>query len=127
VKLQRLSAANDARRAIAALYNERLSSLKQIIIPKERIDGLSVYHVYAVRVQNRDHVLKRLSDRGIGCGVHYPIPVHLQPAYAFLGHKVGDFPISEMCGREFLSLPMFPELTSIQVDKVIQELRGATE
>lgn len=125
VKLQGLSAANNARRAIAAHYNERLSSLKQVIIPKEGIDRHSVYHVYAVRVQDRDQLLKRLLDRGIGCGVHYPIPVHLQPAYAFLGHRIGDFPISEMCGREFLSLPMFPELTSIQVDTVIQELQEA--
>ena len=127
VKLKRLAAANNARRTHARLYNELLAPVKQVKAPKEAKDRLHVYHVYAVCVQNRDQVLKRLSERGIGCGVHYPIPVHLQPAYAFLGHKVGDFPVSEKCGREFLSLPMFPELTPAQVEKVVQELCEATK
>ena len=122
VKLKRLAAANDARRTHAGLYNELLAPVKQVIAPKEAKNRLHVYHVYGVRVQNRDQVLKRLSERGIGCGVHYPVPVHLQPAYAFLGHKAGDFPISETCGRESLSLPMFPELTPAQVERVVQEL-----
>lgn len=123
VKLKRLTDANNARRAHACLYSELLSSFKQVTIPKETKDRMHVYHIYAVRVRNRDQVLQRLSDRGIGCGIHYPIPVHLQTAYKFLGHKVGDFPVSEICGREFLSLPMFPELTQIQVEKVVNELR----
>lgn len=127
VKLQRLTAANNARRSIAALYDERLKGLTQVLRPKEAEGRCAVYHVYAVRTQERDRVLKRLTERGIGCGVHYPVPVHLQPAYAFLGHRVGDFPISEACAREFLSLPMFPELTSIQVDTVVHELQEATE
>ena len=126
VKLKRLAAANNARRTHAGLYNELLAPVKQVIIPKEAKDRLHVYHVYAVRVQNRDYVLQRLSERGIGCGVHYPVPVHLQPAYAFLGHKAGDFPVSETCGREFLSLPMFPELTPAQVESVVHELCEAT-
>ena len=125
VKLTRLAAANNARRTHARLYNELLAPVKQVIAPKEAKDRFHVYHVYAVCVQNRDQVLKRLSESGIGCGVHYPVPVHLQPAYAFLGHKVRDFPVSEKCGREFLSLPMFPELTPAQVEKVVQELREA--
>ena len=99
--------------------------MKNVLIPKEAEDRQHVYHIYAVRVQNRDQVLKRLSEQGIGCGIHYPIPVHLQVAYKFLGHKIGDFPVSEMCGREFLSLPMFPELTHAQVESVVHELREA--
>lgn len=125
VKLKRLTDANNARRTHARLYDELLASLKQVIAPKEAKDRQHVYHIYAVRVQNRDQVLKRLSERGIGCGIHYPIPVHLQAAYEFLGHKVGDFPVSETCGREFLSLPMFPELTHAQVERVVNELRDA--
>ena len=122
VKLKRLEEANNARRAHARLYNELLATVKHVIAPKEAKNRRHVYHVYAVRVQNRDHVLKGLSDRGIGCGVHYPIPIHLQPAYNSLGHKRGDFPISEKCAQEFLSLPMFPEMSAIQVQRVVEEL-----
>lgn len=125
VKLKRLAAANHARRTHAHLYNELLAPIKKVVVPRDVKDRLHVYHVYAVRVQNRDQVLKRLTERGIGCGVHYPVPVHLQPAYSFLDKKDGDFSVSEKCGREFLSLPMFPELTSVQVEEVVQELREA--
>ncbi|MBX3305830.1 MAG: DegT/DnrJ/EryC1/StrS family aminotransferase [Nitrospira sp.] len=127
VKLRRLSEANLARRANAAIYDKLLTSVKQVITPKVGKDRLPVYHVYAIRVQDRDGVLKRLSDRGIGCGVHYPVPVHLQPAYAFLEYRVGDFPVSEACGREFLSLPMFPELNSTQIESVVHELQEVIE
>lgn len=127
VKLRRLSEANFARRTNAAIYDKLLAPVKQVIIPRVGKDRLPVYHVYAVRIQDRDDVLKSLSERGIGCGVHYPIPVHLQPAYGFLGHRIGDFPVSEACGREFLSLPMFPELNPIQIENVVQELREVTE
>jgi len=125
VKLNRLEAANQARRTLARLYNELLAPVERIIIPNEAKDRQHVYHLYAVRVRDRDHVLNHLSERGINCGVHYPVPVHLQPAYEFLGHKVGDFPISEKCGKEFLSLPMFPELTPTQVERVVHELQEA--
>jgi dTDP-4-amino-4,6-dideoxygalactose transaminase len=94
-----------------------------MITPKEAENRRHVYHVYSVRVQNRDQLMKGLSDRGIGCGVHYPIPIHLQPAYKSLGYKHGDFPTSEKCAREFLSLPMFPELTPVQVQRVVEELK----
>ena len=77
-------------------------------------------HVYAVRVPDRDEVLRQLEARGIGSGVHYPVPVHLQQAYASLGHERGAFPVSEQIAREFLSLPMFPELAAAQVDYVIE-------
>jgi len=122
VKLKRLAPANQARRTLAHLYSELLAPLKQIVAPNEGKDRQHVYHVYAVRVQDRDHVLKRLCERGIGCGVHYPIPIHLQPAYQSLGYKTGDFPVAEQCALEFLSLPMFPELTTVQVERVVQEL-----
>jgi dTDP-4-amino-4,6-dideoxygalactose transaminase len=78
--------------------------------------------VFAIRVQERDRVMKALMDRGVGCGVHYPVPIHLQPAYKSLGYKPGDFPVSEQCANEFLSLPMFPEMTDVQVKHVVGEL-----
>lgn len=126
VKLQRLSADNHARRSNAALYTKLFESVPQVITPTVGKDQLPVCHVYAVRVPDRDRVLNRLVEHGVGCGIHYPVPVHLQPAYAFLGHKVGDFPVSETCGREFLSLPMFPELTATQIEWVVQVVREAT-
>jgi dTDP-4-amino-4,6-dideoxygalactose transaminase len=82
-----------------------------------------VYHVYAVRVDDRDQVQKALGARGIHTGIHYPIPVHLQPAYADLGYKEGDFPESEAAAREVLSIPMYPELTAAQQDGVVAALR----
>ena len=127
VKLKRLASANNARRTHARLYDKLLEPVKQVVAPREAKDRVHVYHVYAVRVQNRDQVMKRLADRGIGCGVHYPIPVHLQPAYQSLGHKIGDFPITEKCANEFLSLPMFPELTAAQAEQVVVELSAITK
>lgn len=122
VKLKRLSSGNKARRENAQYYNKLLVNTESVILPKEAKDRKHVYHVYAVRVSQRDQVMKCLADRGIGCGVHYPIPVHLQPAYQFLGHKVGDFPVTEKCASEFLSLPMYPELTRAQIEQVVHVL-----
>ena len=123
VKLKCLSNGNEARRTNARHYDRLLSNVKQVILPREAKERKHVYHVYAVRVQHRDQVMKRLGERGIGCGVHYPIPVHLQPAYQFLGHKMGDFPVTERCASEFLSLPMYPELTLTQIEQVAHGLR----
>jgi dTDP-4-amino-4,6-dideoxygalactose transaminase len=84
---------------------------------------LHVYHVYAVRVTGRDQLLSALADRGVSCGIHYPIPVHLQAAYRGLGLGRGSFRVSEQCAGEFLSLPMFPELTPDQIDVVASEVK----
>lgn len=121
VKLKRLTEANRARRAHARFYNELLAGIPMVTLPSEAQGRTHVYHVFAVRVPNRDRVMKALSDRGVGCGVHYPVPIHLQPAYKSLGHKSGDFPVAEQCANEFLSLPMFPELTEVQVKDVVAE------
>jgi dTDP-4-amino-4,6-dideoxygalactose transaminase len=80
--------------------------------------GRHVYHIYAIRTATRDSLQQTLHDRGIQTGIHYPIPVHLLPAYADLGHRPGDFPCSEKAAHEVLSLPMFPELTEDQVATV---------
>ncbi|WP_455376998.1 DegT/DnrJ/EryC1/StrS family aminotransferase [Petrachloros mirabilis] len=124
VKLKRLAEANRARRAHARLYNELLVATPNVTLPSEAKDRTHVYHVFAVRVPDRDRVMKSLSDRGVGCGVHYPIPIHLQPAYESLGYKLGDFPVAEQCANEFLSLPMFPEMTDVQVKDVVGELNA---
>lgn len=123
IKLRRLDAANEARRRLAALYRERLAAVPGLILPREAPDRRHVYHLFVVRVPHRDAVLAELGERGIQCGIHYPIPVHLQAAYASLGLPAGTFPMSETCAAEVLSLPMYPELTVAQVETVACELK----
>jgi dTDP-4-amino-4,6-dideoxygalactose transaminase len=124
VKLKYLDQANNGRRRAAARYNELLAGTPGLLLPAEAAYGRSIYHVYAVRVQQRDALLQRLGELGIGCGIHYPVPVHLQNAYAGLGYKRGSFPVSEACGDSFLSLPMYPELTDAQIETVVHELKA---
>ena len=125
VKLKRLDAANARRRARAHEYGALLADCAQLVLPIEAGYNRHVYHIYAVRVPDRDRVLRALSDSGIGCGIHYPVPLHLQEAYRFLGHVRGAFPVAERCADEFLSLPMFPELTAAQVEAVAAALKHA--
>jgi dTDP-4-amino-4,6-dideoxygalactose transaminase len=124
IKLQNLTANNEKRRKIAQAYDEGLAGVRNVKVPKVAEYGTHVYHLYALRVQHRDEFAKRLSARGIGTAMHYPIPVHLQQAYSDLKLKSGSFPIAERCASEVLSLPMFPELTSSQVQYVIQEVKS---
>jgi dTDP-4-amino-4,6-dideoxygalactose transaminase len=84
-----------------------------------------VYHVYAIEVPQRDDVLAALHSAGIGAGIHYPVPVHLQKAYAGLGYGVGDLPTTESLAKRFLSLPIYPELQPGQIDEVVSELNKA--
>jgi dTDP-4-amino-4,6-dideoxygalactose transaminase len=125
VKLKYLDRANEGRRRAAARYNELLDRTPGIVLPVEADYGRSIYHVYAVRVEQRAAIMQRLTERGIGCGIHYPVPVHLQKAYAALGHRAGDFPVSEACADSFLSLPMFPELTDAQIETVVREFKAS--
>ena len=124
VKLRHLSAANDRRRTHAQQYSKLLADLP-VVLPAEAPDNHHVYHVYALRVAARDRVLAAMTEAGIGCGIHYPVPVHLQEAYRSLGYQPGSFPVAERCAKEFLSLPMFPELTAEQITVVAAELRCA--
>jgi dTDP-4-amino-4,6-dideoxygalactose transaminase len=125
VKLKYLDQANAGRRRAAARYTGLLTGIPGVQLPAEAEPGRSVWHVYAIRLNERDLMLKLLNDRGIGCGIHYPVPVHLQQAYAGLGHKRGDFPISEACADTFLSLPMYPELTDAQIEAVASGLKAS--
>jgi dTDP-4-amino-4,6-dideoxygalactose transaminase len=124
VKLKKLAEANAARRTHAQLYQSLLDREEGVILPKEANDRLHVYHIYAVRVPRRDSLVQSLAASQIQCGIHYPIPLHLQVAYSSLGLREGSFPVAEKCAREFLSLPMFPEMTAEQAARVAREVRA---
>ena len=110
-----------ARRRLAARYDEHLTELGYRV-PAAPADRRHVYHVYALRHGRRDELARFLNERGIATGIHYPIPVHLQKAFAELGHEPGDFPIAERAANELLSLPMFPEMTVAQQDHILAAL-----
>jgi dTDP-4-amino-4,6-dideoxygalactose transaminase len=93
-------------------------------LPAEREDARHVFHVFAARVPQRDAWRARLAELGIQVGVHYPIPIHLQPAHRDLGYLEGSFPVSEAIAREVLSLPIYPELTDDQIDSVAEAFRA---
>ncbi len=126
VKLPRLSGWNDARRRHADRYRELLDSAG-VIPPSETPGNRHVYHLFVIRSTRRDELLADLSARGIGCGIHYPIPVHLQKAYRDLGYSAGDFPVAERLAAEILSLPIFPELTEEQIEYVCRAVREFVE
>jgi dTDP-4-amino-4,6-dideoxygalactose transaminase len=123
VKLQQLDIANIRRHAHALQYDQLFNGTEEIITPVQASYNQSVYHVYAVRVKDRNQVLQAMADKGISCAIHYPIPVHLQEAYRFLGLSKGSYPVAELCAEEFLSLPMFPELTKEQIHAVADGLK----
>jgi dTDP-4-amino-4,6-dideoxygalactose transaminase len=125
IKLKYLDLNNVRRHAHALLYDQLLAEAPEIITPFEAPHNRHAYHIYAVRVQDRNQILQALADRGISCAIHYPVPVHLQEAYRFLGCDEGSFPVAERCAQEFLSLPMFPELTREQIRAVAAELRSS--
>ena len=122
VKLTILAEGNERRRALAAAFNEKLAGVGDLFIPPDTPNRRSVYHHYAVRTKQRDALIAHLNSRGIGATIHYPVPVHLQPAYAFLGHQRGDFPHAEAWADEVLSLPIYPELTEAQQDRIVAEV-----
>ncbi len=123
VKLKHLDAWTDARRDRAAQYAHHLADTPAVL-PRERPGSRHVYHVYVVRLSDRDVWRQRLTDAGVQTGVHYPIPVHLQPAYRDLGYSAGDFPVAERSASEVLSLPIYPELTREQIDTIASLFRA---
>ncbi len=123
MKLKRLPDWTELRRAAAGRYKELFPGQEAtVVLPYEPEWSKAVYHLFVVRVENRDEMMKQLASVGIGTGIHYPIPLHLQKAYQSLGYKAGDFPISEKVSAEIVSLPMFPQLTSSQQQRVAREL-----
>jgi dTDP-4-amino-4,6-dideoxygalactose transaminase len=119
VKLRHLAKWNESRRTLAHRYHELLSEAKAaVVIPVEAEWTKGVYHLYVVRVQDREALQAHLAEAGIGSGIHYPIPLHLQKAYENLNYKKGDFPVTERVAAEIVSLPMFPQLKQDQLHEV---------
>jgi dTDP-4-amino-4,6-dideoxygalactose transaminase len=121
IKLKYLDQWTDMRIKNAERYDELLKD-KDIIIPFVRDNSKHVYHLYVIRVNNRDELKSKLKDNDISAGIHYPIPLHLQPAYDYLDYEKGDFPVSEKVSDEILSLPMWPEIREGQIETVIENI-----
>ncbi|MBP1732771.1 MAG: aminotransferase, syn family [Deltaproteobacteria bacterium] len=125
VKLKYIETWNEARRQHARMYTQLLSGNGNLIAPTEAHYGKHVYHIYAIRVKNRDGLIAKLGEKEIGTNIHYPVPVHLQQAYSSMGLREGSFPVAERCASEFVSLPMFPELSAEQIKYVCDEVTRA--
>jgi dTDP-4-amino-4,6-dideoxygalactose transaminase len=125
VKLPYLDKWNSLRREHAALYGELLSG-GNLTLPREMPYAGHIYHLYVVQTDARESLHQTLNEAGVQTGIHYPIPIHLQPAYSSLGYKVGDFPEAERQASRVLSLPMFPELTNEQIMRVAEVIQEQT-
>jgi dTDP-4-amino-4,6-dideoxygalactose transaminase len=119
IKLKHLEEWNDARRQHAKNYG-RLLGQTGIGVPRAAAHYESVWHLYVIQTDQRDALKEYLATRGIGVGIHYPVPIHLQPAYRDLGYRQGDFPVTERCARRILSLPMYAELTPEIANRVAE-------
>lgn len=124
-KLARLAGWNEQRRAAADYYDELLGGIKDVRLPGRLAGNVDVWHLYVVRVPDRDSVLAQLNEAGIGAGIHYPVPVHLQPAFRGLGRGPGSFPVAESAAQEILSLPLYPGITRAQQEQVAEALQAA--
>lgn len=124
-KLARLAGWNELRREAANRYSELLADLPGVVTPGTLEGNVHVWHLYVVRVQRRDEVLAALRAEGIGVGVHYPVPIHLLPAFRRAGADAGRFPVAESAANEILSLPIFPTITPGQQERVVDVLRAA--
>ncbi|MEO5925039.1 MAG: DegT/DnrJ/EryC1/StrS family aminotransferase [Bryobacteraceae bacterium] len=123
IKLKRMPTWTEGRQAAAARYQELLSGKGlDVVLPYEGETSKAVYHLFVIRVKNREAFMKQLGDAGVGTGIHYPIPLHLQKAYAHMGYKKGDFPVTEKIAPEIVSLPMFPTLTAEQQSRVAEQV-----
>lgn len=127
VKLKHLAAWNEQRRAAARRYDELLANVKDVTRPVTLAGNVPVFHLYVVRLPEakRDAVLRHMQAAGVGVALHYPTPIHLQGAFRHLGHRVGDFPVAEALSRQMLSLPLYPELTAEQQERVVTALSEA--
>lgn len=125
VKLKRLPEWTSQRQAAAARYNEMLAGVAGVVVPfEDPAVSKAVYHLYVVRVADRESLMKSLGEQGIGTGIHYPIPLHLQEAYKGHGYAKGDLPVTEKVAAEIVSLPMFPQLTAEQQSRVVAGVKA---
>jgi len=124
VKLKHLDAWTESRRRHAKLYGELLQGVPSLVTPREMPYARHVYHLYVIRTPDRDRMQKHLESRGIGTGLHYPVPLHLQKVFVDLGYRRGDFPVTEQLADECLSLPMYPEMDDAQIEYVCNAVRA---
>jgi dTDP-4-amino-4,6-dideoxygalactose transaminase len=124
-KLKRLDTWNRERREAAARYDALLAGVDGVRLPVTLEGNEHAWHLYVIRVDRRDEVLRRLNENGVGAGIHYPVPVHLQPAFRSLGHAAGSFPVTERSADQILSLPMYPGITAAQQERVAEVLAHA--
>ena len=133
VKLKYLDKWTDGRRRVADKYNDLLGNMDEITLPKEMPYAKHVYHLFVIQVKNqkseirkkmRDSLQKYLNEKGIATGLHYPIPLHLQKCFNYLGYKAGDFPVTEQLAESGLSLPMFPDLTDDQINYIADNIKN---
>jgi dTDP-4-amino-4,6-dideoxygalactose transaminase len=127
LKLRRLSDWNRARRENAAYYTQLLAGIPGVTVVNEAEYAQAVYHLYVILVDERDGLQKFLTGKGVGTGLHYPLPLHLQKAYAHMGFQKSDFPVSEKTAERLLSLPMYAELTQAQIEYVVECIREYME
>jgi dTDP-4-amino-4,6-dideoxygalactose transaminase len=123
VKMRHLEKWHEGRRANAAFYDRELAKIPGVTVPFIEAHNKSVYNQYVIRVKERDAMRAFLQENGVGCEVYYPVPIHLQKCFAFLGGKTGDLPESEAAAMETLAIPVFPELTSAQMEYVVSSIR----
>lgn len=125
VKLKQLDRNNRLRSRLAAVYVEAFEQIPGLISPQTGPNRVHVHHIYALRVADRKGFMQHLVSKGIGCGIHYPIPIHLQEAYVGLKRLPGSFPIAERCAGEFVSLPIYPELSGDKIQRVTAAVEEA--
>jgi dTDP-4-amino-4,6-dideoxygalactose transaminase len=123
VKLNHLKEWSRKRKENASKYNRILEKVKGIKIPFEEEYSKHVYYMYIIKVKNREKIIKSLKDNGISTGIHYPMPLHLQPALRYLGYKKGDFAVTERTSEEILSIPMYPEIKDEEIVYVCEEIK----
>lgn len=123
VKFKYLDKWNERRIQIAKKYNDGLKDIDSILLPYSEPYNKHIYHQYTIRTKYRDELSSFLKERGVQTAVHYPLPLHLQKVFSYLGYKQGDFPVAEKCAKEVLSLPVFPELKDDEIDYVIESVR----
>lgn len=124
IKLPHLDKWNSARAKNAEIYSKALSGLSKIILPVVKPGRTAVFHLYVIQVEDRKAVQESLNAAKIQSGIHYPVPIHLQGAFSYLGYKKGDFPVSERLCDHILSLPMYAELTETQIERVVKVLQN---
>lgn len=123
VKLRDLNTWNNKRFNNAKLYNKKLIGVGDLVLPAVNGPESGVFHLYVIRTKRRDELLKYLNENGVQCGIHYPVPIYSLGAYSSLGLSKNDFPVTEQFSKAILSLPMFPELTEGQIDRVVRLIK----